>query len=226
MLESNTDNIVDINNGNPFLATIGDYIEYDNTKFHQVSGTFQSIKNFLEDDNIEVNHATIKYTTCINFILPYLFKDSPIKDDKNIFEEMNGNLKFDYIGSDEEFEELFSRYDLKCYGDTESDDCDDTESDNCDCDETEPIGLNKPVLISNGLSTFLGKPDGTKMSRADVLRDLSQYIKTHDLQDATNRQKIIPDQKFQTLLNVTPSDEVTYFNLQKYMKVHFNPIIT
>jgi chromatin remodeling complex protein RSC6 len=33
--------------------------------------------------------------------------------------------------------------------------------------------------------------------------------------------RILPDKKLQKLLKVTADDEVTYFNLQKYMKVHF-----
>ena len=98
---------------NPFLATIGEYKKYKNTKFHQVSGTLQNIKLFLEDDSVVINKATIKYTSVLNFIQDYLFNESPTKDGVNCFENMNGNLKFDYLGSDEEFEDVFSRYNLK-----------------------------------------------------------------------------------------------------------------
>ena len=85
----------------------------------------------------------------------------------------------------------------------------------------EPSGFAKPALISNELCTFLGKPQGTEMARTEVTKYLTQYIKEHSLQDSANRRKIIPDKKLQKLLNVSASDEVTYFNLQKYMKVHF-----
>lgn len=84
-----------------------------------------------------------------------------------------------------------------------------------------PSGFAKPALISNELCTFLGKPKGTEMARTEVTKYLTTYIKTNDLQDSANRRKIIPDKKLQKLLNVTASDEVTYFNLQKYMKIHF-----
>ena len=86
-----------------------------------------------------------------------------------------------------------------------------------------PSGFAKPALISNELCTFLGKPQGTEMARTEVTKFLTAYIKEHDLQDPSNRRRIKPDKKLQKLLNSKTSDEVTYFNLQKYMKVHFPP---
>ena len=85
----------------------------------------------------------------------------------------------------------------------------------------EPSGFAKPALISSELCSFLGKPEGTEMARTEVTKYLTQYIKEHKLQDEANRRKILPNKQLQQLLNVGKGDEVTYFNLQKYMKVHF-----
>lgn len=84
-----------------------------------------------------------------------------------------------------------------------------------------PSGFAKPTLISEELCTFLGKPSGTEMARTEVTKNLTQYIKENNLQEPSNKRKINPDKKLQKLLNTKKSDEVTYFNLQKYMKVHF-----
>jgi chromatin remodeling complex protein RSC6 len=84
-----------------------------------------------------------------------------------------------------------------------------------------PSGFAKPALISVELCNFLKKPEGTEMARTEVTKYLTQYIKEHKLQDEANRRKILPDKPLQQLLNVGQGDEVTYFNLQKYMKVHF-----
>ncbi len=86
-----------------------------------------------------------------------------------------------------------------------------------------PSGFAKPALISSELCNFLGKPQGTEMARTEVTKFLTSYIKEHKLQDPENRRRIRPDKKLQKLLNTTSKDEVTYFNLQKYMKVHFPP---
>ena len=84
-----------------------------------------------------------------------------------------------------------------------------------------PSGFAKPALISNQLCDFLGQPNGTEMARTEVTKHLTAYIKSNNLQDNANKRRINPDAKLSKLLNVGPNDEVTYFNLQKYMKVHF-----
>ena len=84
-----------------------------------------------------------------------------------------------------------------------------------------PSGFAKPAIISDELCSFLGKSPGTEMARTEVTKYLTSYIKEHELQDQANKRKILPDAKLKKLLNLQPSDEVTYFNLQKYMKVHF-----
>tara|TARA_A100001388_G_C28641244_1_gene437190 strand:+ start:72 stop:677 length:606 start_codon:yes stop_codon:yes gene_type:complete len=84
-----------------------------------------------------------------------------------------------------------------------------------------PSGFAKPALISTELCTFLGKPEGTEMARTEVTKFLTSYIKEHNLQDQANKRRILPDKKLGKLLNPGKGEEVTYFNLQKYMKVHF-----
>ena len=59
------------------------------------------------------------------------------------------------------------------------------------------------------------------MARTDVTREINLYIRTHSLQDKENGRKINPDTKLATLLKLNKSDELTYFNLQKYMSPHF-----
>lgn len=84
-----------------------------------------------------------------------------------------------------------------------------------------PSGFAKPTVISPELCKFLGMKSGTEMARTEVTKHLTTYIKNNSLQDQENKRKIIPDEKLRKLLGVTKNDEVTYFNLQKYMKVHF-----
>ena len=84
-----------------------------------------------------------------------------------------------------------------------------------------PSGFVKPTLISPALATFLGKPDGTEMARTEVTREINGYIRQHKLQDKNNGRIIRPDNKLKSLLKVGDGDELTYFNLQKYMSPHF-----
>ena len=84
-----------------------------------------------------------------------------------------------------------------------------------------PSGFVKPTLISDELATFLEKPSGTEMARTDVTREINKYIRSHDLQDKSNGRKINADDKLSSLLKLKTTDELTYFNLQRYMSVHF-----
>ena len=84
----------------------------------------------------------------------------------------------------------------------------------------KPSGFVKPTLISKELAAFLGKGKGTEMARTEVTREINKYIREHSLQDKDNGRKINPDKHLKKLLKIN-KEELTYFNLQKYMSPHF-----
>ena len=84
-----------------------------------------------------------------------------------------------------------------------------------------PSGFVKPTLITAELAAFLGKPAGTEMARTEVTREINAYIRAHGLQDKTNGRKINADAKLGALLKLKKDEELTYFNLQRYMGPHF-----
>ena len=84
-----------------------------------------------------------------------------------------------------------------------------------------PSGFVKPTKISSELATFLGKEKGTEMARTSVTREINAYIREHKLQDPHNGRRILADAKLRKLLKLKKDDELTYFNLQRYMSPHF-----
>lgn len=84
-----------------------------------------------------------------------------------------------------------------------------------------PSGFVMPAKISNELASFLGKDQGTEMARTEVTREINAYIRQHNLQDSNNGRKINPDASLSKLLKIGATDELTYFNLQRYMSPHF-----
>jgi chromatin remodeling complex protein RSC6 len=85
----------------------------------------------------------------------------------------------------------------------------------------QPSGFVKPTRISDELAKFLGKTVGTEMARTEVSKEINAYIREKGLQDKENGRKIHPDASLSKLLALTAADELTYFNLQRYMKHHF-----
>lgn len=75
--------------------------------------------------------------------------------------------------------------------------------------------------ISDELSTFMGLPAKSQRSQTDVTKFVSTYVKTHNCFDPNFKRRIIPDAKLAKLLRVKDGQEVTYLNLQSFLKVHF-----
>ena len=84
-----------------------------------------------------------------------------------------------------------------------------------------PGGFTKPTLLSPPMCSFLSVPEGTELPRTDVTRRINQYIKTNNLQNPDNKKQILADTSLSKLLFLKETDELTYFNLQRFMKSHF-----
>ena len=75
--------------------------------------------------------------------------------------------------------------------------------------------------LSDELCGFMGLASKSQKSQTDVTKFISGYVKSHNCFDPTFKRRILPDAKLAKLLRVTDKDEVTYLNLQTYLKVHF-----
>lgn len=83
-----------------------------------------------------------------------------------------------------------------------------------------PSGFTKPAQIVPELAKFLNVPNDTLVSRTDVTRAINTYILTNNLQDPSNRRRILCDPKLNALIK-PGSVELTYFNMQRYLKPLF-----
>ena len=84
--------------------------------------------------------------------------------------------------------------------------------------------LEKPVPISDELAEFLGLTKGETQSRQFITKSINAYVKEHDLQNPENRRYILLDSekglKLKALLR-DPDQPLTFFNIQRYLKVHY-----
>ena len=85
-----------------------------------------------------------------------------------------------------------------------------------------PSGFAKPLHISPALAKFLGIGADEMIARTEVTKRINAYCKEHKLQNEEDKRKIKPDKALKTLLStLNPKDELTFFNLQKYLKPHY-----
>ena len=85
----------------------------------------------------------------------------------------------------------------------------------------QPSGFVKPTKISDELIKFLGKEPNTEMSRVEVSKEINEYINAHKLKDEKCGRQINPDDKLSKLLKIQENEILTFFNLQRYLKIHF-----
>ena len=84
-----------------------------------------------------------------------------------------------------------------------------------------PSGFAKPGPISEELAKFLGLGKDELIARTEVTKKITQYCKEKNLQKEEDKRTIHADKGLKTLLRLKKGDELTFFNLQKYMKVHY-----
>ena len=85
----------------------------------------------------------------------------------------------------------------------------------------QPSGFAKPSKVTKELCEFMNKAEGSEIARTEVTRALVAYIKENKLENTGNSKIISPDDKLKILLGLDDSQELTYFNIQKYMNKHF-----
>ena len=85
----------------------------------------------------------------------------------------------------------------------------------------QPSGFAKPRKVTKELCEFMNTSEGTEVARTEVARALIKYIKDNNLQNNENGKIIEPDNKLKGLLGIEDNQELTYFNIQKYMNKHF-----
>jgi len=78
--------------------------------------------------------------------------------------------------------------------------------------------FERPTKVTDELCKFLGKPNGTLMSRSEVTKGVNNYVKEKNLK---NKHDIKPDASLKTLLAIGEGEPLTYFNLQRYLNRHY-----
>jgi chromatin remodeling complex protein RSC6 len=91
----------------------------------------------------------------------------------------------------------------------------------------KPSGFAKPTYLSPVLCEFLGVSNDTELARTEVTKRVLAYVKDNNLQNPEAKRIINMDPKLRKLLNPSEDEVVTYFSIQRLMKVHYiKPEIT
>jgi len=76
--------------------------------------------------------------------------------------------------------------------------------------------------ISDDMCVFLGRPNGSLVSRIEITQFINDYIKKFSLENPNNKQFIIPNDPLWLILGNDARDKkLTHFTIQKYINKHF-----
>jgi len=82
----------------------------------------------------------------------------------------------------------------------------------------------KQKPLTDELCSFMGLKAGEKRSQTEVTKFISDYVKSHSCFEPTFKRRILPNAALAKLLRVDDKTEVTYLNLQRFLKVHFKKV--
>jgi len=85
----------------------------------------------------------------------------------------------------------------------------------------QPSGFSKPGPVSDEMRAFLKLGKDELIARTQCTKRINAYCKEHGLQGEKDKRILNADKTLMKLLRLKKGDQLTFFNLQKYMKVHF-----
>ena len=88
--------------------------------------------------------------------------------------------------------------------------------------DRKPCGFAVSAKVTPEMCEFMGRDDGTLISRIEITKYLNLYIKEKGLENPENKQIIVPDEKLWKILGEEAQEEkITHFTIQKYLNKHF-----
>ena len=85
----------------------------------------------------------------------------------------------------------------------------------------QPSGFSKPGPVSDEMRTFLKLGKDELIARTQCTKRINAYCKERGLQNQKDKRILNADKPLRKLLRLGPKDSLTFFNLQKFMKIHF-----
>ena len=77
-----------------------------------------------------------------------------------------------------------------------------------------------PLSLSADLENFLSLQHGTKLTKAEVMKSISSYIKEKNLQVAENKRQFIPNKQLAKIFNIKKPQSMTFVEINKHVSHH------
>ena len=78
------------------------------------------------------------------------------------------------------------------------------------------------LSLSKDLEKFLSVEHGTKLTKAEVMKSISSYIKSKNLQVAENRRQFVPNKQLSKIFNLKTPYSMTFVEINKHVSHHLS----
>lgn len=82
-------------------------------------------------------------------------------------------------------------------------------------------GFNKPLPVPSNLKKLLDIKEDV-MSRSQVTRLMYEYFRKNNMYNTNTKKEIIPNDKIKKIFGMQKGDEITFYNLQTWLKKVYN----
>ena len=92
-------------------------------------------------------------------------------------------------------------------------------------DKQNKIKKKRPQVqlsLSKDLENFLSVEHGTKLTKAEVMKSISSYIKEKNLQVVENRRQFIPNKELSKIFKMKKAHSMTFVEINKHVSHHLS----
>lgn len=82
--------------------------------------------------------------------------------------------------------------------------------------------MHDPMSISSELLKYLGKQAGTKLTKSEGMKLVSEKVKSNGMQNQDNKRQFTPNKSLMKILNMPKSRTITFVELNKHLSHHFS----
>jgi len=96
------------------------------------------------------------------------------------------------------------------------------------CDKSSRNKPKRPqtkMNLSNDLEKFLTLDKGTLLTKAEVMKSVSNYIKEKNLQIQEDKRKFLPNKELSKIFGIKKPQNMTFVEINKHVSPHLSQIV-
>lgn len=88
----------------------------------------------------------------------------------------------------------------------------------------KPKAPPKPMVIDKKLATFIKVSNSEHITKAEVMKHISSYIKSNNLQNEGDKRQFTPNKQLSKLFGLTQPKSMTFVEINKYISQYLSPV--